>query len=220
MSLLCGSLNHAMQNQVEIPYTIYIEGTPNPASMKFVANKVLIAEKGASAEYKNISETLTAPIAKQLFQFPFVKTVFITANYITITKTDSVNWDDITVELRVFLTEYLNAGNLIVTALPKQEVAVDNTFTEKTVVSTQHVAAKDEVEAKIIEVLDQYIRPAVEQDGGLITFKELKDGVVTVQMRGACSGCPSSTMTLKAGIEALLKRLLPDAVKEVVSEAV
>lgn len=202
-----------------IPYTIYIEGTPNPASMKFVANKVLISEKGASAEYKNVSETLTAPIAKQLFQFPFVKTVFITANYITITKTDSVNWDDITVELRIFLTEYLNAGNLIVTALPKQEVAVDNTFTEKTVISTQHVAAKDEVEAKIIEILDQYIRPAVEQDGGLITFKELKDGVVTVQMRGACSGCPSSTLTLKAGIEALLKRLLPDAVKEVVSEA-
>lgn len=205
--------------ETTIPYTIYIEGTPNPASMKFVANKVLINEKGASAEYKNISETLTAPIAKQLFQFPFVKTVFISSNYITITKTDAVDWDDITVELRVFLTEYLNAGNLIVTALPKQEVAVDNTFTEKTVISTQHVAAKDEVEAKIIEVLDQYIRPAVEQDGGLITFKELKDGIVTVQMRGACSGCPSSTMTLKAGIEALLKRLLPDAVKEVVSEA-
>lgn len=202
-----------------IPYTIYIEATPNPASMKFVANKVLITERGASAEYKDVSETLTAPIAKQLFQFPFVKTVFISANFITITKTDSVEWDDITVELRVFLTEYLNAGNLIVTALPKQEVAVDNTFTEKTVISTQHVAAKDEVEAKIIEVLDQYVRPAVEQDGGLITFKELKDGVVTVQMRGACSGCPSSTMTLKAGIEALLKRLLPDAVKEVVSEA-
>ena len=203
-----------------IPYTIYIEATPNPTSMKFVANKVLITERGASAEYKDVSETLTAPIAKQLFQFPFVKTVFISANFITITKTDAVEWDDITVELRVFLTEYLNAGNLIVTALPKQEVAVDNTFTEKTVISTQHVAAKDEVEAKIIEVLDQYVRPAVEQDGGLITFKELKDGIVTVQMRGACSGCPSSTMTLKAGIEALLKRLLPDAVKEVVSEAV
>ncbi len=203
-----------------IPYTIYIEATPNPSSMKFVVNKLLISEKGASAEYKSSAETLTAPIAKQLFQFPFVKTVFVSANFITITKTDAVEWDDITVELRVFLTEYLNAGNLIITALPKQEVAVDNTFTEKTVISTQHVAAKDEVEAKIIEVLDQYIRPAVEQDGGLITFKELNDGVVTVQMRGACSGCPSSTMTLKAGIEALLKRLLPDAVKEVVSEAV
>lgn len=209
-----------METTTEIPYTIYIEATPNPASMKYVSNKVLIKEKGASAEYKNASETITAPIAKQLFQFPFVKTVFISANYITITKTETVEWDDISLELRLFLTEYLNAGNLIVTALPKQEVAIDNTFTEKTTISTQHVAAKDEVEAKIIEILDQYIRPAVEQDGGLITFKELKDGIVTVQMRGACSGCPSSTMTLKAGIEALLKRLLPDAVKEVVSEAV
>ncbi len=208
-----------MEPTTEIPYTLYVEATPNPASMKFVANKVLINEKGATAEYKNISETQTAPIAKQLFQFPFVKTVFISSNFITITKIDAVSWDDITLELRVFLTDYLNKGNLIITALPQQEVAVDNTFTEKTTISTQHVAAKDEVEAKIIEVLDQYIRPAVESDGGLITFKELKDGVVTVQMRGACSGCPSSTMTLKAGIEALLKRLLPDSVKEVVSEA-
>lgn len=209
-----------MENATPIQYTMYIEATPNPASMKFVANKFLITEKGASAEYKNISETQTAPIAKHLFQFPFVKTVFISANYITITKTDAVQWDDITVELRVFLTEYLNAGNLIVTALPKQEVAVDNTFTETKTVNTQHHAPQNDVEAKIIEILDQYIRPAVENDGGLITFKEMQDGVVTVQMRGACSGCPSSTMTLKAGIEALLKRLLPDAVKEVVSEAV
>lgn len=208
-----------MENVTPIQYTMYIEATPNPASMKFVANKFLITEKGASAEYKNVSETQTAPIAKQLFQFPFVKTVFISANYITITKTDAVEWDDITVELRVFLTEYLNAGNLIITALPKQEVAIDNTFTETKTVSTEHNAPQNDVEAKIIEILDQYIRPAVENDGGLITFKEMKDGIVTVQMRGACSGCPSSTMTLKAGIEALLKRLLPDAVKEVVSEA-
>lgn len=209
-----------MENTVEIPYTIFIEATPNPASMKFVANKVLIKEKGASAEYKSITETQTAPIAKQLFQFPFVKTVFISANYITLTKTDAVEWDDISVELRVFLNDYLNKGNLIVTALPKQEVAIDNSFTETKTISTQHAAPQNEVEAKIIEILDQYIRPAVENDGGLITFKDLKDGVVTVQMRGACSGCPSSTMTLKAGIEALLKRLLPDSVKEVVSEAV
>jgi len=208
-----------MENTTEIPYTIYIEATPNPASMKFVTNKILVKDKGASAEYKNISETQTAPIAKQLFQFPFVKTVFISANFITITKADAVNWDDISVELRVFLTDYLNKGNLIITALPQQEVAIDNTFTETKTISTQHVAPQNDVEAKIIEILDQYIRPAVENDGGLITFKELKDGIVTVQMRGSCSGCPSSTMTLKAGIEGLLKRLLPDAVKEVVSEA-
>lgn len=202
-----------------IPYIIYAEATPNPASLKFVANKILINQKGASAEYKNSSETQTAPIAAKLFQFPFVKTVFISANFITITKTDNIDWDDITIELRNFITEYLNNGNLIVTALPKQEVAIDNTFTETKTISTQHNAPANDVEAKIIEILDQYIRPAVEQDGGLITFKDLKEGVVTVQMRGACSGCPSSTMTLKAGIEALLKRLLPDAVKEVVSEA-
>lgn len=208
-----------MENTVEIPYTIYIEATPNPASMKFVANKVLVKEKGASAEYKSIDETQTAPIAKQLFQFPFVKTVFIASNFITITKTDVASWDEISVELRVFLTDYLNKGNLIITALPKQEVAVDNTFTETKTISTQHEAPQNDVEAKIIEILDQYVRPAVENDGGLITFKDLKDGIVTVQMRGSCSGCPSSTMTLKAGIEALLKRLLPDAVKEVVSEA-
>ena len=205
-------------NLQDIPYIIYAEETPNPESVKFVANKLLLVS-GAAAEYQSPTETKDAPIAQKLFQFPFVKTVFVTANYITITKTDSVNWDDITLELRTFLTEYLNAGNLIITALPKQEVAIDNTFTETKTINTQHMAPQNDVEAKIIEVLDQYIRPAVEQDGGLITFKDLKDGVVTVQMRGACSGCPSSTMTLKAGIEALLKRLLPDAVKEVVSEA-
>lgn len=204
---------------MEIPYIIYAESTPNPASMKFVANKILITERGATVEYKSINDTLTAPIAKQLFQFPFVKTIFISANYITITKTDAVDWDDIMMELRVFITEYLNAGKLIVTALPKQEVAVDNTFSETKSISTQHNAPQNEVEAKIVEILEQYIRPAVENDGGLITFKSLIDGIVTVQMRGSCSGCPSSTITLKAGIEALLKRLMPDAVKEVVSEA-
>lgn len=208
-----------METTTAIPYIIYVEGTPNPSSMKFVANKVLITEKGATAEYNNVSETQTAPIAKQLFQFSFVKKVFVSSNYITITKTDAVSWDDISLELRVFITEYLNAGKLIITALPKQEVAIDNTFTETKTISTQHVAPQNDVEAKIVEVLEQYIRPAVENDGGLITFKSLVDGVVTVQMRGSCSGCPSSTMTLKAGIEALLKRLLPDSVKEVVSEA-
>ena len=163
-----------------IPYIIYAEATPNPASLKFVANKILINQKGASAEYKNSSETQTAPIAAKLFQFPFVKTVFISANFITITKTDSVEWDDITIELRSFITEYLNNGNLIVTALPKQEVAIDNTFTETKTISTQHNAPTNDVEAKIIEILDQYIRPAVEQDGGLITFKDLKEGVVNL----------------------------------------
>jgi Fe-S cluster biogenesis protein NfuA len=202
-----------------IPYIIYAEETPNPQSLKFVANKLLLVS-GASAEYQNAVETTHAPIAKQLFMFPFVKRVFLSSNYITVTKMESVEWEDIRDELRVFITGYLNQGNAIIDRLPVQDVAKDSGFTEKVSINTQHTAPSNEVENKIIEVLEQYIRPAVEQDGGLITFKELNNGVVTVQMRGSCSGCPSSTMTLKAGIEALLKRLLPNDVTEVISETI
>jgi Fe-S cluster biogenesis protein NfuA len=202
----------------EIPYIIYAEETPNPASLKFVANRLLLVS-GATAEYQSAGETKDAPIAKALFNFPFVKRIFIASNFISIAKTDAVEWEEIRDELRVFITDYLNKGNSVITKLPQMEVAKDNTFKDTVSVNTQHVAPTNDVENKIIEVLEQYIRPAVEQDGGLITFKELKDGIVTVQMRGSCSGCPSSTMTLKAGIEALLKRLLPNDVKEVVSEA-
>lgn len=206
-------------NPQDIPYIVYAEETPNPASLKFVANKLLLVS-GARAEYASASETKDAPLAKALFDFPFVKRVFIASNFVSIVKTDAVEWEEIRDELRVFLTDYLNKGNVVITKLPQQEVAKDNTFKETVSVNTQHASPSNEVETKIIEVLEQYIRPAVEQDGGLITFKELKDGILTVQMRGSCSGCPSSTMTLKAGIEALLKRLLPNDVKEVVSEAV
>ncbi len=206
-------------NLQDIPYIIYAEETPNPSSVKFVANKLLLVS-GAAADYVSAAETKDAPIAQKLFQFPFVKRIFVSSNYITVTKIDAVEWEEIRDELRVFITDYLNKGNSIINKLPEQVVAKDSSFKETVSVNTQHVAPNNDVENKIVEVLEQYIRPAVEQDGGLITFKELKDGIVTVQMRGSCSGCPSSTMTLKAGIEALLKRLLPNDVKEVVSEAV
>lgn len=206
-------------NPQDIPYIVYAEETPNPASLKFVANKLLLVS-GARAEYTSIAETKDAPLAQSLFKFPFVKRVFIASNFVSIVKSDAIDWEEVRDELRVFITDYLNKGNAVVNKLPQQEVAKDNTFKEKITVNTQHASPSNDVENKIIEVLEQYIRPAVEQDGGLITFKELKDGVVTVQMRGSCSGCPSSTMTLKAGIEALLKRLLPNDVREVVSEAV
>jgi Fe-S cluster biogenesis protein NfuA len=205
-------------NLQDIPYIIYAEETPNPSSIKFVANKLLLVS-GATAEYQSPAETADAPIAQKLFQFPFVKRLFISSNYITITKVDTVEWEEIRDELRVFITDYLNKGNVVINKLPQREVPKDSSFKETISINTQHNAPGNDVENKIIEVLEQYIRPAVEQDGGLITFKELKDGIVTVQMRGSCSGCPSSTMTLKAGIEALLKRLLPDDVKQVVSEA-
>jgi Fe-S cluster biogenesis protein NfuA len=200
----------------EIPYMIYAESTPNPSSMKFVANKMLL-EAGATAQYNNITETKQAPLAQKLFEFPFVKLVFISSNYITVTKHDFISWDDILLETRTFISEYLNKKNPVVIALPAQEVAVDNSFKETKSVFTEHAAPKNEVEAKIIEALETYIRPAVEQDGGMIAFTGLHEGVVSVQMKGSCQGCPSSTMTLKAGIEGLLKRLMPEDVREVIS---
>jgi Fe-S cluster biogenesis protein NfuA len=206
-----------MNSLVKRPTVIYAESTPNPSSMKFVANHLLV-HNGGTAQYLSKAETKGAPLAAKLFEFPFVKAVFMAANFVTVAKTDAVQWEDITLELRDFIRIYISEGKEIITDLPKTEVAVDNTFTEKKEVFTEHVSPINDIEVKIVETLEQYIRPAVEGDGGSITFKSFKDGIVTVQMRGACSGCPSSTVTLKAGIEGLLKRMIPE-VKEVVSEA-
>jgi Fe-S cluster biogenesis protein NfuA len=206
-----------MNSLVKRPTVIYAESTPNPSSMKFVANHLLV-HNGGTAQYLSKAETKGAPLAAKLFEFPFVKAVFMAANFVTVAKTDAVQWEDITLELRDFIRIYISEGKEIITDLPKTEVAVDNTFTEKKEVFTEHVSPTNDIEVKIVETLEQYIRPAVEGDGGSITFKSFKDGIVTVQMRGACSGCPSSTVTLKAGIEGLLKRMIPE-VKEVVSEA-
>ena len=206
-----------MDTVVKRPVIIYAESTPNPASMKFVANQLLLSE-GATAQYLSKAETKGAPLASKLFEFPFVKAVFFASNFVTVLKTEHVHWEDITLELRDFIRNYINEGNPIITELPTKEVAVDTTFTSTKQVFTEHASPTTEVEVKIVEILEQYIRPAVEGDGGSITFKGFENGVVTVQLRGSCSGCPSSTITLKAGIEGLLKRMVPE-VKEVVSEA-
>lgn len=206
-----------MNTVTKRPIIIYAESTPNPASMKFVANELLLSE-GATAQYLSKGETKGAPLAAKLFEFPFVKSVFFASNFITVLKTDQVQWEDITMELRDFIRTYLNEGKPVITELPQTEIAVDNTFTKTKQVFTEHTAPVTEIEVKIVEILEQYIRPAVEGDGGSITFKGFADGIVTVQLRGSCSGCPSSTITLKAGIEGLLKRMIPE-VKEVVSEA-
>jgi Fe-S cluster biogenesis protein NfuA len=207
-----------METPTVLPYIIYAESTPNPATQKFVANKLLLAQEGATAEYKSASETKEAPLPAKLFQFPFVKSVFVNANFITITKSDIVTWDDITLELREFIRDYLNKGGEVVLNLPQKEIHTDSSFKNTTTVFTEHALPQSEAEHKIIEVLEQYIRPAVEQDGGLITFHSYENGTVTVQLKGSCSGCPSSTVTLKAGIEALLRRMVP-GVQEVVAEA-
>lgn len=205
-----------MDTVVKKPVIIYAESTPNPSSMKFVANQLLV-QNGATAQYLSKAETKGSPLAARLFEFPFVKAVFMAANFVTVSKTDSVQWEDITLELRDFFRNYISDGNIIISELPKAEVAVDNTFTAKKEVFTEHAVPTTELEVKIVEILEQYIRPAVEGDGGSIIFKSFSEGIVTVQLRGSCSGCPSSTVTLKAGIEGLLKRMIPD-VKEVVAE--
>lgn len=205
-----------MENPI-IPIVLYAESTPNPSTMKFVANKMLI-EDGATAQYLSSEETSGSPLAAKLFRFPFVKGVFVSANYVTVTKSDTLTWDDITLELREFIRDFLSKGNAVVTELPKQEVHTDSSFKSTTTVFTEHAAPQSETEHKIVEVLEQYIRPAVEQDGGAITFSSYKDGIVTVQMRGSCNGCPSANVTLKAGIEALLKRMVP-GVHEVVAQS-
>lgn len=201
----------------KVPISIYAEATPNPTVMKFVANRMLVDD--GAYEFKNIEEARISPLATRLFHFPFVKEVFITANFIAIAKYNITDWNDVAMEVREFISEYLQEGNPIVMAPAPAVVAGDDTC------STQSESIFDlqlpnpeelgEVERRIVEILEEYVKPAVEQDGGNIAFAGYEEGVVKVLLRGACSGCPSSTLTLKNGILTLLQRMLPTLVKDV-----
>lgn len=195
-----------------VPVSIYAEMTPNPKVMKFVSNKMLL--QADSAEFRNIEEAKPSPLATKLFHFPFVKEVFISGNYIAIAKFDIVEWDDVAQEVRIFITEFLQEGGVAVNEdqleTPKEEEA----NAESTPLRVEDVG---EVEQRIIDILDEYIKPAVAQDGGNIAFIGYKDKIVEVQLQGACSGCPSSTMTLKNGILSILQKMLPTLVDDVVA---
>lgn len=196
------------------PVIIYAESTPNPATLKYIANRTFI--QNASAEYHDTSNTKGAPLVQALFKFPFVKSVYVKNNFLTITKVPTVEWLDVMNELREFIKDYLQAGNPAITELPnltEEEKAKENFAPSIHTIPLN----PSEAEAKIIELLDEIIKPAVEQDGGEIAFRKFEDGIVTVALRGSCSGCPSSTLTLKAGIEQLLKRTVP-GVEAVVAE--
>lgn len=197
---------------LSIPTSIYAESTPNPAAMKFVSNRALI--EGAPIDFTSKEQTKPSPLATKLFTFPFVTGVFIASNFITISKSKNVEWFDIQSDLREFLQDYLSQGQAVLSAKVVTEKAA--------IVGDSEVIGEkptNETDIKIAQILDEYIRPAVESDGGAITFKSFKNGTVTVVLQGSCSGCPSSTFTLKAGIEGLLKRLVPE-VNEVVAEEV
>ena len=199
---------------MNVPVTVYAEMTPNPNTMKFVANKYLLIT-GDSVEFTSRAEAKGfSPLAEELFNFPFVKGVFIAANFVTITKSEDISWDFVQMELREFVKEYLSFGKDVLVMMPAPkpiEVKQEDNQPSK-------VYEPSEFDEAIVALLDEYVRPAVENDGGAIDFRSYEDGVVTVIMRGACSGCPSSTATLKGGIENLLKQHIPE-VKEVVAEA-
>jgi NFU1 iron-sulfur cluster scaffold homolog, mitochondrial len=184
---------------------IYLESNPNPNSLKFVANFMLLPE-GMSFDYPNQESAGKSPIAQELFNYSFVDRVFIMSNFITVTKKADVEWMDVQDFIRDHVKKYLESGMAVV----QEDLSKDPLFDEN----------DSETVKKIKGILDEYIRPAVEQDGGAIGFHSFQDGVVKVLLQGSCSGCPSSTITLKAGIENLLKRMLPNDVKEVVAEGV
>lgn len=196
----------------KIPVTIYAEMTPNPSTMKFVANNYLI-DPSASAEFTSQEETKGySPLADELFNFPFVKGVFIAGNFVSVTKNDALSWDFVTNELRDFIRNYIADGKEILIKLPDPKEKKN----DKKQIDTSNYSPS-EFDDAIRGLLDEYVKPAVESDGGAIEFRNYDKGKVTVVLRGACSGCPSSTQTLKGGIEQLLMQHIPE-VKEVVAE--
>jgi NFU1 iron-sulfur cluster scaffold homolog, mitochondrial len=198
----------------KIATTVYAESTPNPKVMKFVANRAII--QGDSVEFMNIDEAKNSPLAMKLFHFPFVREVFIAKNFVSLTKYEAMEWEDVVMEVREFIREYLAEGFVVVHEI--EEIQEKETSKESTeTVASINQQELGEVETRIVDILDEFVKPAVESDGGNIRFMSYEEGVVSVLLQGACSGCPSSTVTLKQGIENLLKKMLPTLVKEVVA---
>ena len=185
------------------PVTVYGETTPNPSALKFVVSRMLTKN---AVEYKNIDQTASSPLAKELFKFPYVKEVFIDENYISVTKYDINDWQEITLEVRTFIKQFIENGGTVldeslIEVATKNDVTKDEAFDKLDVTSQQ-----------IINILEEYVKPAVAADGGNIAFDSYNEDnkVVKVILQGACSGCPSSTFTLKSGIENMLKSMLND----------
>jgi Fe-S cluster biogenesis protein NfuA len=187
--------------------SIYTEMTPNPETMKFVANKLLYP--GKSIDFPDVESAKPSPLAIEVFGFPFIKSVFIASNFVTLTKTSDTDWNDVIPAIRQFLKEYLEEGKPVIN---EEDVVVVKS--EGNVID----ADDDDVVKRIKELLENYVKPAVEMDGGAIQFKSYNEGIVNLMLQGSCSGCPSSMITLKAGIEGMMKRMIPE-VKEVVAEA-
>lgn len=198
-----------MSTQTQQPVTIYMEANPNPNSLKFATNQMLVPE-GESFDYPSIEDTEQAPLAKILFTKEYVDRVFYMNNFVTVTKKPEYDWIEIQDDVKKTIKEFLETGNRVI------EFKAEDFFEEA------NTSENAELEDQIKNILDEYIKPAVESDGGAISFHsyEKESQTVNVLLQGSCSGCPSSTITLKAGIENLLKRMLPNDVKAVTAEGV
>ncbi|MBX2877769.1 MAG: NifU family protein [Saprospiraceae bacterium] len=202
-----------MENTVtKSPVMLYTEQTPNPESLKFVTNRMLY--KGTADFREEELAREWSPMGTALFDKPFVKGVYICNNFVTVTKEFNYEWADIMLPLKEFIKGYIQDGGAILNE--GFEDAMAELEAERGA-SYEYSEDEAEIVVKIKELIDTYVKPAVETDGGNIEFKSYDEGIVTVVLQGSCSGCPSSTVTLKAGIEGMLKRMIPE-VKEVVSE--
>ena len=178
---------------------IYLESNPNPNSLKFVVNEMLVPE-GLSFDFPDTATASISPLALELFSYPFVDRVFFASNFVTVTKKEDVEWLEIQNTIKDHIKKFLEDGKYILEADERED---------------QPEEEETETIKKIKTILDEYIRPAVEQDGGAITYHSFHDGIVKVKLQGSCSGCPSSMVTLKAGIENLFTRMMPDEVQAV-----
>ena len=193
-------------------YSIYAESTPNPEVMKFVANRML-ADK--SVEIKSLQDAKGISVAEELLKFPFVKSLYISSNFISVTKIPAIDWENIAMQLRIFIADHLNSNEI--TNYTEHIEIKENISLDKTNKKSKKIL--NEKEKEVDAILKEYIAPAVESDGGAITLNYYKENIVCVDLKGACSGCPSSTSTLKGGIETLLRQKVNPNIEVIANEA-